>query len=411
MRWAVACAPDGRTLVPAAPSTDRLTSWLRARGRLLAQALVLTLVVGGTSAFALLHKTVSLDVDGTVTTVSVFGRTVEDLLVAHGVEVDDRDLVSPAPDELLVDQAAVVVRHGHEVTVEVDGEQRTVWTTALTVGDVLAEMGLREDVRTSASRSDPLGRDTLRLSTVKTVHVAADGATQELSTTASTVREALTEAGVVLGAHDQLSVPLDAVAVDGLVVVVTRVQTVMRSETTLQPFETVREDDATLAQGREVVKVRGREGSRVVTFEAQVVDGVEIGRTLLAERVLEAPVNEVVAVGTMTAPVVPVGPPVEPGTARAIGLELTLARGWGEDQFACLDALWSKESGWRVNAHNASSGAHGIPQAMPGSKMASVGADWETNPTTQITWGLNYIAGRYGTPCDAWAHSQAKNWY
>ncbi|WP_238706913.1 lytic transglycosylase domain-containing protein [Microbacterium lushaniae] len=101
----------------------------------------------------------------------------------------------------------------------------------------------------------------------------------------------------------------------------------------------------------------------------------------------------------------------DPGTAQAIAYEMVLARGWGDDQFACLRALWQKESGWRVNAYNSSSGAYGIPQALPGSKMASAGADWETNPATQIAWGLGYIGGRYGDPCGAWASSQSRGWY
>lgn len=100
----------------------------------------------------------------------------------------------------------------------------------------------------------------------------------------------------------------------------------------------------------------------------------------------------------------------DPGSAQAIALQQVTARGWGTDQYNCLVSLWNKESGWRVNAYNPS-GAYGIPQALPGSKMASVGADWQTNPATQITWGLNYIAGVYGTPCGAWGHSQSFNWY
>jgi hypothetical protein len=76
-----------------------------------------------------------------------------------------------------------------------------------------------------------------------------------------------------------------------------------------------------------------------------------------------------------------------------------------------LSALWKKESGWNHFAMNRSSGAYGIPQALPGEKMASAGSDWATNPATQIQWGLGYIEGRYGTPCAAWGHSQAKNWY
>ena len=186
---------------------------------------------------------------------------------------------------------------------------------------------------------------------------------------------------------------------------------VTRSETVAQPFETVREDDPTLAVGTEKTTVTGRDGSKVVTFIAYVVDGVEIGRTMLAESVTVAPRNQVVRVGTFTGPDPASVPPVEPGTSRAIGLEMVLARGWNEAEFACLDPLWSHESGWRVNAANSSSGAYGIPQALPGSKMASVGADWQTNPRTQIAWGLGYIAGRYGSPCQAWAFFQAHNYY
>lgn len=82
-----------------------------------------------------------------------------------------------------------------------------------------------------------------------------------------------------------------------------------------------------------------------------------------------------------------------------------------DTEWNCLYNLWARESGWRVEAYNASSGATGIPQALPGSKMASAGADWETNPVTQINWGMGYIAGRYGTPCGAWAHSEEVGWY
>ncbi|WP_394552352.1 lytic transglycosylase domain-containing protein [Agromyces sp. MMS24-JH15] len=101
----------------------------------------------------------------------------------------------------------------------------------------------------------------------------------------------------------------------------------------------------------------------------------------------------------------------DPGSAQAYAAGAVAARGWPTTEFDCLVALWSKESGWRVNAYNANSGAYGIPQALPGSKMASAGADWETNAATQIEWGLGYVQGRYATPCGAWAHSQESGWY
>lgn len=84
--------------------------------------------------------------------------------------------------------------------------------------------------------------------------------------------------------------------------------------------------------------------------------------------------------------------------------------GWGGDQFSCLNSLWNKESGWNYQAYNPS-GATGIPQALPGSKMSSAGSDWQTNAATQVAWGLGYISSVYGTPCSAWSHSQAMNWY
>lgn len=100
-----------------------------------------------------------------------------------------------------------------------------------------------------------------------------------------------------------------------------------------------------------------------------------------------------------------------PGSAKAYAADAVASRGWGQDQYNCLVSLWNKESGWNMYAYNSSSGAYGIPQALPGSKMASAGSDWKTNAGTQIEWGLGYIKSRYGTPCGAWGHSQSRGWY
>jgi hypothetical protein len=96
---------------------------------------------------------------------------------------------------------------------------------------------------------------------------------------------------------------------------------------------------------------------------------------------------------------------------RALAKLMVADRGWSESQFVCLDKLWMRESGWRWNARNPSSGAYGLAQALPGAKMTSAGSDWQNNPATQIEWGLGYIAERYDTPCGAWGHSQRYNWY
>ncbi len=103
--------------------------------------------------------------------------------------------------------------------------------------------------------------------------------------------------------------------------------------------------------------------------------------------------------------------PAPSGSPQQIAMGMLGSYGWSSSQFSCLDSLWNQESGWNVYASNASSGAYGIPQALPGSKMASAGADWQTDAATQIRWGLGYIQGTYGSPCGAWAHEQADGWY
>jgi len=406
------CESAPTATVPRGPSgLAAVLGWRPSRrlGRLAAQGLVLALVTGGTSAFAVMHKAVTVDVDGTSIAVSAFGRTVDDVLAGAGIAVGERDLVAPGRTAAIDDGGQIVVRHGRQITVELDGEDRTVWTTGLTVGEAIGDLGVRaDDARVSASRSDALGRGVLRVSTLKTVHLAVDGQVIDGVTSAPTVREALKEIGLVLSDGDQVSVPLAATAVDGLVVLVTRAAQGSGTASEVMPFTEREVDDPSVAAGTRTVTKAGKAGERQITFATGTLGGAEVSRTVVAEVVLRAPVEQVVTVGTM---VVPSAPTVTPGSAQAIGKELAAARGWGDDQFACLVELWNHESHWNVSAANASSGAYGIPQALPGSKMASVAADWQTNPATQITWGLGYIAGRYGTPCGAWQSFSAKGWY
>jgi hypothetical protein len=121
-------------------------------------------------------------------------------------------------------------------------------------------------------------------------------------------------------------------------------------------------------------------------------------------------------------PAEPEGPPAEPLPPtpedceeytgnRQTGCTLLAEFDFGLEHMPALDNLWTRESGWNHQASNPSSGAYGIPQALPGSKMASVAADWETNPATQVRWGLGYIRDRYGNPTAAWEFFQANGWY
>jgi hypothetical protein len=99
------------------------------------------------------------------------------------------------------------------------------------------------------------------------------------------------------------------------------------------------------------------------------------------------------------------------GSPQQIAEAMLGSFGWSASQFSCLDPLWAHESGWSVSAYNAGSGAFGIPQALPGSRMASAGPAWQTDAATQIKWGLGYVKGTYGSPCGAWAHEEATGWY
>lgn len=104
-------------------------------------------------------------------------------------------------------------------------------------------------------------------------------------------------------------------------------------------------------------------------------------------------------------------PPAASGSPQQIAEAMLGSFGWSSSQFSCLNPLWSHESGWSVTAYNAGTGAYGIPQALPGDKMASAGPDWQTDAATQIRWGLQYIQATYGSPCAAWDHELATGWY
>jgi hypothetical protein len=149
----------------------------------------------------------------------------------------------------------------------------------------------------------------------------------------------------------------------------------------------------------------------IAEFDKKAAEKAAAAKAAAAKAAAEKAAAESAAAEESSSPSYPSGP-ANPSGAQAIARDLMSSMyGWGSDQFGCLVSLWDRESGWNVYAQNPSSGAYGIPQALPGDKMATAGADWATNAATQIKWGLGYIAGRYGTPCGAWSHSESAGWY
>jgi hypothetical protein len=134
-------------------------------------------------------------------------------------------------------------------------------------------------------------------------------------------------------------------------------------------------------------------------------------RTQSSDRRADRDPAKAAALGLGAGPAVGGQESLSSGDPQSIAAALLPKYGFDNSQMSCLVPLWMGESGWRVNAENASSGAYGIPQALPGSKMATAGADWQTNAATQIEWGLGYIQERYGSPCGAWGFKQGHGWY
>lgn len=137
------------------------------------------------------------------------------------------------------------------------------------------------------------------------------------------------------------------------------------------------------------------------TVEVYLVENADFERAEL----------EIISGEQVTRLFVNAAPYPDPESTKGFALSEVESRGWDYSQYSCLVKLWERESNWRWNALNRSSGAYGIPQSLPASKMASAGADWRTNPETQVKWGLGYIEGRYGSPCSALAHSDRRGWY
>ena len=185
------------------------------------------------------------------------------------------------------------------------------------------------------------------------------------------------------------------------------------------PFETVTKDISEGASStRNSIIQEGEEGLRRVTYKVKYQNATEIERNKISEEIVKEPVNKIIQVRSNVVSSRSISEARSSGSVsgsvaeyQAYAAEKCESYGWSDSDFSCLVSLWNKESGWNPNSYNRSSGAYGIPQALPGSKMASAGSDYMTNYKTQINWGLSYIKSRYGTPTAAWNHWKARNWY
>jgi hypothetical protein len=302
--------------------------------------------------------------------------------------------------------------------------------TAYSATQAPSQAASRSEIRTALAE----GRQGLSSST-SYVRVIINGHTQLVFGTGfSTVKSVLQQANITLEPEDRITPSLNSRVTEKTVINISRSDTSLETKDTPIPFNTITKNDPSLPKGTTKVQTQGQEGIFETTNLVQRAGSQTTSTNSLASWVKKAPVNKVVLVGTKVRVAAParkavrkqsasssssprssasqnatatMGTTMPVGQAQQYASQQVSARGWDGGQFTCLVQLWQRESGWSVTAHNAS-GAYGIPQALPGSKM---GPGWQSDATVQINWGLGYIAGRYGTPCGAWAHSQSTGWY
>ncbi|HEY8703006.1 MAG TPA: ubiquitin-like domain-containing protein [Arthrobacter sp.] len=270
------------------------------------QLLVLCALVVGLVAFVGNNKTITLNVDGKVTSVQTFGGTVGQVVKTAKLDLKPADRVSPSVDAAVENGTVINVNMAKAVKVSLDGSEKTVSTTAPDVAGLVTELGVASASSVSVPKDSQLAVDGsfVSISTPKTVSIVADGKASTATTTAGTVAQVLEDAGVTLGANDRTSQPGNASVVNNMVVKVSRVDTGKTDATTGDvPFETLTTESADLFKGDRKVTQAGTAGKVDRTFKLVLVDGREASRTLVAETVSVQPVTEKVTVGTKPKPV------------------------------------------------------------------------------------------------------------
>ncbi|MCD5344297.1 transglycosylase family protein [Arthrobacter sp. AK04] len=317
-----------------------------------AQLLVLCALVVGLVAFVGNNKTITLNVDGKVSSVQTFGGTVGQVVKSANLELNPADRVSPSVDASVQDGTVINVNKAKEVKVSLDGSEKTVNTTAQDVAGLVTELGVASASSVSVPKDAQLSiaGSYVSISTPKTVSLVADGKVDTATTTAATVGKVLEDAGLVLGANDRSSQPVNAHVVNNMVIKVSRVDTGQTTVTTEDvPFDTVTSESSELLKGEKEVTQKGAPGKLEKTFKLVLVDGREASRTLVSETVTVQPVAEKVTVGTKPKPVAQAAPAASPSAGTNTGAAAPAMMN---------EAMWDKiaqcesTGNWSINSGN-----------------------------------------------------------
>ncbi|MCQ6269817.1 transglycosylase family protein [Pseudarthrobacter sp. R1] len=319
------------------------------------QLLVLCALVVGLVAFVGNNKTITLNVDGKVTSVQTFGGTVGQVVKSANVELKPADRVSPSVDATVQNGTVINVNMAKEVKVSLDGAEKTVNTTAQDVAGLVTELGVASassiSVPTDAQLS--VAGSFVSISTPKSVSIVADGKVETATTTAATVGKVLEDAGLTLGANDRSSQPANAHVVNNMVIKVSRVDTGQTAVTTADvPFTSETIESAEMFKGEKEVTQAGSAGKVEKTFKLVLVDGREASRTLVSETVTAQPVTEKITVGTKAKPE-PVAKAAPAAPAASAGANTGAAA-----PAMMNEAMWDKiaqcesTGNWSINTGN-----------------------------------------------------------
>ncbi|MET1033705.1 MAG: transglycosylase family protein [Arthrobacter sp.] len=371
-----------------------------------AQALVLTALVLGLVSFVAANKTVALVVDGESRDVSTFGKTVGDVLAASDIQLAARDEVTPALDAAVDDGTVVEVNRSKAVSVSIDGVDRVVHTTGMTVADILAQLRVEGESEVSlgsqmelASLSTPI-----EITTPKAVALTVDGKTRKLTTTVDTVEELLAEARVKLGASDELSAKPAATVADGLKLKVVRVETKKKTKTQAIAHGTTTVEDAGLYRGKSQLVRAGKDGVRTLTYKVVVKDGKTFSTQRTSSKVTTAPVAEKIAVGTKEKPKPKPKPKPEPVAAPQPAPQQVAAQQKAAPQAAPKPAPKASPS----SSGGTTASAASVSGAWAALAQCESGGNWAINTGNGYYGGLQFSLGSWqgvgGTQYAAFPH-------
>ena len=258
-------------------------------------------VAGTTFAYAAMNNDVTLAVDGQTSEVTTMSRTVGDVLAGEGITLGAHDVVAPSLDASVVDGTKIAVQFGRQVTATVDGQPKTFWTTATNVDQALQSLQLdTTGAALSTSRSAGIGREGLDLTvnTAKTITIETAGKDKLLETTALTVGQALTEAGIAVDSDDKVSTKESTKLKDGLELSVTKVDVKTVTKTTKVGYDTVYKNTDSLDKGKTKVDTEGENGKRTVVYTVVRHDGKTVKQTKKSSKITRKATDKVVLVGT-----------------------------------------------------------------------------------------------------------------